>query len=581
MHLGSINRCRESPNRDLLTRAGRRDTPLAMSEKTQLDHVYEWEKTKGDAVWLVQPMGGGVTLELTWKQALDEARRMATHLKSLGLPERSQIALFSKNTAWWLITDLAIWMAGHVSVPLYPILTPQTIRQVLEHSEARLIFIGKLDGFAEMEPGIPSALPRIAMPLSPKMDAPQWKDIIAKTEPTVGSPRPAPNELATILYTSGTTGVPKGVMHSFATMCASMRILDIIELPGDSRLLSYLPLAHAFERTVVETTTFVTGAKVFFAESLDTFVHDIRRARPTFFASVPRLWLKFHLGVLEKMPAKKLSFLLKIPIVRGIVARKVLEGLGLDQVKHAVTGSAPIPPELLAWYRSLGLELLEGYGMTENFSYSHVNRVSQVKVGTVGVSNPDVETKISEQGEVLVKSPCTMLGYFKAPELTAEVMTDDGFLKTGDRGVLDEQGFLKITGRVKELFKTSKGKYVAPAPIENKLLTHHALELACVQGNGLPQPYAVVVLSEQTRKALANGTARDEVARALAEHLQRINAELDQHEQLELIAVAKEPWTIENGTLTPTMKVKRAVVEDQYAKVAEGWYDKREPIVWA
>jgi long-subunit acyl-CoA synthetase (AMP-forming) len=563
-----------------LTRAGRRDTPLAMSEKTQLDHVYEWEKTKGDAVWLVQPMGGGVTLELTWKQALDEARRMATHLKSLGLPERSQIALFSKNTAWWLITDLAIWMAGHVSVPLYPILTPQTIRQVLEHSEARLIFIGKLDGFAEMEPGIPSALPRIAMPLSPEMDAPQWKDIIAKTEPTVGSPRPAASELATILYTSGTTGVPKGVMHSFATMCASMRILDIIELPGDSRLLSYLPLAHAFERTVVETTTFVTGAKVFFAESLDTFVHDIRRARPTFFASVPRLWLKFHLGVLEKMPAKKLSLLLKIPIVRGIVARKVLEGLGLDQVKHAVTGSAPIPPDLLAWYRSLGLELLEGYGMTENFSYSHVNRVSQVKVGTVGVSNPDVETKISEQGEVLVKSPCTMLGYFKAPELTAEVMTDDGFLKTGDRGILDQQGFLKITGRVKELFKTSKGKYVAPAPIENKLLTHPALELACVQGNGLPQPYAVVVLSEQTRKALANGTARDEVARALAEHLQRINAELDQHEQLELIAVAREPWTIENGTLTPTMKVKRAVVEDQYAAIAEGWYDKREPVVW-
>ena len=552
-----------------------------MSEKTQLDHVYGWEKEKGDAVWLVQPMGGGAVRELTWKQALEQARRMATHLASLGLPERSHIALFSKNTAWWLIADLAIWMAGHVSVPLYPILTPQTIRQVLEHSGAKLIFVGKLDGFAEMEPGIPSSLPRIAMPLCPEMDAPAWDDIIARTEPTIGSPRRDPKDLATILYTSGTTGVPKGVMHSFETMCASMLILDLVELHGDDRLLSYLPLAHAFERTVVETTTFVTGATVFFAESLDTFVQDIRRARPTFFASVPRLWLKFHLGVLEKMPAKKLNLLLKIPILRRIVAKKVLSGLGLDQVRHAVTGSAPIPPPLLAWYRSLGLELLEGYGMTENFSYSHVNRVGDVEVGTVGVSNPGVETRISEQGEVLVKSPCTMLGYYKEPGLTAEVMTDDGFLKTGDRGEVDPRGFLRITGRVKELFKTSKGKYVAPAPIENKLLTHDALELACVQGNGLPQPYAVVVLSEQTRKALAAGAARDEVARSLAEHLQRINAELDQHEQLELLAVAGEPWTIENGTLTPTMKVKRAVIEEQYAKVAEGWYDKRESIVWA
>jgi long-subunit acyl-CoA synthetase (AMP-forming) len=554
-----------------------------MAEETQLDHVYEFEKKKGDTVWLVQPMGGGKVKEITWKQALDEARRMATHLKSLGYPEKSQIALFSKNTAWWLIADLAIWMAGHVSVPLYPILTPQTIRQVLDHSEAKLIFVGKLDNFSEMEPGIPDSMPRIAMPLSPKMDAPKWEDIVEQTEPTVGSPKRDPKDLATIIYTSGTTGVPKGVMHSFETMCNSMKILDIVEIKEDDRMLSYLPLAHAFERTVVETSTFCTGLTVYFAESLDTFVKDIRRARPTFFASVPRLWLKFYQGVLEKMPEKRLNLLLKIPFVRGIVGKKVLEGLGLEQARYAVTGSAPIPPQLLAWYRALGLELLEGYGMSENFSYSHVNRPGQAKVGTVGVNNPGVETKLSDEGEILVKSPCTMLGYFKAPEITKEMFTDDGFLKTGDRGAIDEEGFLRITGRVKELFKTSKGKYVAPAPIENKLLTHESLELACVQGNGLPQPYAVVVLSEQLRKAMKEGTAppKDDIAKALQEHMERINAELDQHEQLELIAVAGEAWTIENGTLTPTMKVKRAVVDDKYGKLAEGWYEKKSRVVWA
>jgi long-chain acyl-CoA synthetase len=548
--------------------------------KTQLDYVYEFEKKKPTAVWFVQPTGGGVVKEITWAEALDEARRMATHLASLGFPPKSQIALFSKNTAWWMIADLAIWMAGHVSVPLYPTLTAATIRQILEHSEAKLILIGKLDGFAEMEPGIPPSLPRIAMPLAPKMDAPSWEEIVAKTTPTIGSPTRDSSDLATIIYTSGTTGTPKGVMHSFDTMCASARVHSVLEMNEDDRMLSYLPLAHAFERTVVETSTFVQGFKVYFAESLDTFVKDIQRAQPTLFASVPRLWLKFYQGVTAKMPEKRLRTLLKIPIIKGIIGKKIRTGLGLANVRYGITGSAPIPPELLAWYRSIGLELLEGYGMSENFSYSHVNRPGQLKVGTVGVNNPDVETKISPEGEVLVKGPCTMLGYFKAPELTAEVIDAEGFVHTGDRGSIDSEGFLKITGRVKELFKTSKGKYVAPAPIENRLLAGGTIELCCVQGLALPQPYAVIVLAEQHRKVVATPEGKAQIEAELQSHLGRLNGELDQHEQLELLAVEGAPWTIENGMLTPTLKVKRALIEEKYSKLAEGWYAERKTVVW-
>jgi long-chain acyl-CoA synthetase len=552
-----------------------------MTRPLQLESLYSFEASRRDERWLTQPMGNGTVKEFTFGQAMDEARRMAAHLKSLNLPEKSNIALFSKNTAWWLMADAAIWMAGHVSVPLYPTLTAETIGQILDHSGAKLIFVGKLDGFAAMEPGLPTSLPRIALPLAPAMKAPQWSELVEKTPPLQGNPTRPADDLATIIYTSGTTGVPKGVMHSFASMCGSRGFMDELKVTREDRMLSYLPLSHVFERTIVETGTFCVGYQVFFADSLDTFVKDLQRARPTLFISVPRLWLKFQQGVLDKMPAERLELLLKVPIVSGIIKKKILTGLGLDSVRFAGSGSAPIPDPVIEWYRRLGLELLEGYGMSENFSYSHMTRPGRVAVGRVGQAQPGVEHRIGDGGEILVKSPANTIGYYKLPEATQALFTPDGFVHTGDQGDIDASGNLRITGRVKELFKTSKGKYVAPSPIENKLLAHSDLEQAMVSGANQGQPFALVVLSLKARNRLAHSDARPQLEAELKQHLSTINAGLDPHEQLETLVVVTEEWTAENGLLTPTLKVKRAVIEKKYGANVEAWYSKRQAVIWA
>jgi long-subunit acyl-CoA synthetase (AMP-forming) len=370
-------------------------------------------------------------------------------------------------------------------------------------------------------------------------------------------------------------------MLSFGAMATAARGLhEQLPCGPEDRMLSYLPLAHVFERWIIGTGAFLARFQLFFAESLDTFVQDLNRARPTMFVSVPRLWQKFQLGVFAKMPAKKLATLLKIPILGGVVRKKVLRGLGLDACRFAGSGSAPIPPELIQWYRDLGLELLEGYGMTENFCYSHVSRPGRARVGYVGEPYPGVETRISEEGEIQIKSPGMMIGYYKAPELTAEAFTADGWLRTGDRGEVDSMNRLRITGRVKELFKTSKGKYVAPAPIENKIQVHEAIEAVCVGGLGREAPYALAALSDEARKRVADPEARRAVEASLRAHLEQVNASLDPHEAVAMVVLVKDSWLVDNGFLTPTMKIRRPVIEERYAPRIDEWYGQGKPVVW-
>jgi long-subunit acyl-CoA synthetase (AMP-forming) len=546
-----------------------------------LDAFYRTVAARRDELYLTQPLGGGRVEDFTFGRSLDEARRMAAYLGSLGLPPGSRIAIVTKNCAHFILCDLAIWMAGHVSVALFPTYPAATVRYVLEHSESRLLFVGKLDAWPEIARGVPTSLPCVALPLAPPGDLPRWDDLVARHPPIDGEPRRRPDDWATIIYTSGSTGQPKGVIHTFASLsAAAFGVVTMQGIRESDRGLSYLPLAHAMERWVTECASLVSGYRVYFAESLDTFLQDLQRARPTLFLSVPRLWLRFQRGVFARVPEQRLARLLRVPILSRLVKRKILKGLGLDQVRLAASGSAPIPPALLAWYRDLGLELLEGYGLTENFGYSHVTPQGAGMPGSVGFPCDGVTCRLGADGEILVKSPATMVGYYKEPGLTGEAFTADGFLRTGDLGVIEPDGRLLITGRVKDLFKTSKGKYVAPAPIENFLNRSRYIELTCVAGAGQPSSHAVVQLAEHLHERRHDAAVRAEVTRELERLLEEVNRELPAYERLAFLVVAKDRWTIEDGSLTPTMKLKRSVIEARYAPSLPGWYAVGQGVLW-
>jgi long-chain acyl-CoA synthetase len=552
--------------------------------KLLLDHIYEHEKAQASRVFLTQPTGNGQAVDYTWAQVMDQSRRMATHLQSQGFAPGSRIAILSKNCAHFFMAELAIWMAGHTTVAIFPTETADTVKYVLEHSEASLLFVGKLDTWPHQAPGVPPHVPCIAFPLVPETGFETWDAIVANTAPMAGQPMRAPDDLAMLMYTSGSTGTPKGVMHSFAgaSAAASGIAKDLHErVKGDVRILSYLPLAHIFERAWVESAAFIDGQMhIYFAESLDTFLADLQRARPTTFISVPRLWLKFQQGVFTKMPPAKLDRLLGIPILGRIVARKVLKGLGLDQVQLAGSGSAPIPPDLIAWYKRLGLKLSEGYGMTEDFAYSFSSNEEHFAPGCVGVVLPGVQARISPEGEILIKSPGQLVGYYKQPELDAQSFTDDGFFRTGDLGEIRPDGLLKITGRAKEQFKTAKGKYVAPAPIENRINAHPMVELSIVSGVGQVSAYAMVVLAETLRPRQNDASLRQEVEQELTRLLDSINGSVADYERLQMIVIAQEPWSIENGCLTPTMKIKRARIEALAQPQMERWYNDKQKVLW-
>ncbi|MGL6335797.1 AMP-binding protein [Aeromonas jandaei] len=546
-----------------------------IAKKLPLEMLYHWERQCPDRTYLRQTINREY-VDFTWGEVADEARRMVTALRHLGLVAGDKVALLSKNCAQWFIADLAMQMGQFVSVPIYPTANVDTIEYVLRHSEAKAIFVGKLDDWKSQEAGVPADLLRIAFPYDTMPASYQWDELLETHEPIPDSPVQEPDSLLSLVYTSGSTGKPKGAMltvERYAWSCE--KLVETVNLTQADRGFSYLPLAHITERVYIYGGSLFGGATIAFPESLDTFVEDVKRCRPTVFISVPRLWAMFRIKIHEKLPQKKLELLLKIPLVSSLIKSKLKKGLGLDQARVLGCGSAPVSPALLEWYLSIGLKVTEAWGMTENHAFSTINYPFRAdKIGTVGKAGPGVTIKISDEGEILCRCEGMMVGYYKDPEHSAEAIDAEGWLHTGDMGKLDKEGYLTITGRMKDVFKTAKGKYVAPVPIEGLLGQEPIIEQLCVIGYGMPQPVALVQLAESAAKG-----NRDEVVARLEAARVRVNDQLESHAKIRGILVVKTPWNIENGVLTPTMKIKRHLLEQKYAHVGERW-PSSQVVVW-
>ncbi|MBT8260449.1 MAG: AMP-binding protein [Bacteroidia bacterium] len=540
---------------------------------TPLEAFLYWEKHHPDKIFLKQPINGK-TVSFSFREAGDQARKIAKKISEFNFTKLSHIALLSKNCAHWILSDIAIMMAGHVSIPIYPTLNAKSIKQILEHSESKALIIGKLDDFASQKAGVPD-IPKISIGMYGEDEGELWEDIVKNNEPLKNITEQNLDDLITIIYTSGTTGNPKGVMHTVGNFMESTNtLIKLFALPQHLRLFSYLPLAHVAERLIANSGT-ILGATTSFTESLDTFAKDLEKTQPHIFFAVPRIWTKFQDKILENLPQKKLSIILKIPVLNRIFINKLKYKLGLKEAIFICSAAAPIASSLIKWYKKLGITIQQGYGMTEDCCVSHFNLPNASKIGTVGKALFNVDAKLSPEGEICVKNPCLMKGYFKSPEMTAAVFDDEGYLKTGDIGEYDHDGFLTITGRVKDQFKTDKGKYISPGPLELEMEKNTNIEQICIVGTGIPQPLALVTLSE-----LGKSKSKEELVDSLYKALTRVNPLFEKHEHIDKVVVMKEDWNVANGLTTPTLKVKRIQIEKIHKQFYQEWFAKNDKVIF-
>lgn len=536
-----------------------------------LQKLYEHERQQPQAIYLRQAMNGQWR-DYSWGEVAACARRLAGFLRGQNLAHGSRVAIYAGNSPAWFMVDFAIQMAGLVSVPLYPGQAAAAMRYILEHSECQLIFTDATpsDGqFAQALAGL--NLPRVAMADNPGEVS--LATIFRAVEPIADSPLPAADSLFTLMYTSGTTGNPKGVMHHYRNVAwAVTSMLADYNLQGIPRFFSYLPLAHTGERVLVLLYSLYAGGSVAFPENLQTFNQDLQRARPTFFFSVPRLWQKYKEAIEADIAPAQIAAMLADPRQAPRIRQQVQRRLGLESAEILITGSAPTPEETQAWYLQLGMVLRNGYGMTENCIHGCICRHGLPTVGSVGKPFSGAAVRIGANDEILFQTPALMSGYYREPEKTAEVLRD-GWYYTGDTGFIDAEGDLHVTGRVSEVFKTSKGKFVNPVELENRLAEILLLGQKCVIGHGRDAPVLLAGLS-----ASGAGIARTEAERALSGQLARINQSLPPAAQIRQIFVVCDEWTIAAELLTPTMKLRRKAIEARY----RGWVDANPDaaIVW-
>ena len=546
---------------------------------------YDWEEKFKDKPFLRQPFGEKWE-EYTWGETGLMARKLATGLKSLGLPKGSHIGLMSKNCREWIIADLAIIMAGYVSVPFFPNLKSNEIKNLLEFGDVKALFMGKVEDWGEIKKGISDDMPIIAFPHyenNSKIDKGfQWNKFIDKHDPQKEDYHPDLNDTWTIIFTSGTTGNPKGVVLDFKINQNTdvMYTKDYnplcVDFKGNNTFFSYLPMNHIAERIAIEFTAFKNGGVISFTESIDTFVKNLSEVQPSVFFGVPRIYTKFQLGILSKFSQKKLDVLLSIPILSSFIKKTLKKKLGLGNAKVVVSGAAAMQVAQRNWFKKIGVNITIGYGMTENCAVTTQLPGSNFnKPGSVGKVQPQVEVKIDEETEeILMRGPYVMLGYYNDTETTDNTIKN-GWLHTGDKGKLDADGHLYITGRVKDTFKTSKGEFIDPAKIEALFGEVEYFDQMCIVGFAIPQPIMLVNISDVAKKI-----TKGELQKHLSTKMEMVNSKLFNYKRVSTIVICSDDWTPQNGILTPTMKIKRGAVDKMYMDKYEQWHQSKENVIW-
>lgn len=532
-----------------------------MNKKTLGEYVQQHVEAHPDRTWLRERHGDEIT-EWSWQQCNEQISAAGSWFEEQ-FGSQTNVALLSKNRPHWFMADLAIIGAGCVTVPMFTTLSKAHAEYILEFAEVRALVLGETTNWDDVRAVLPDGIEIITLPgVSCELPHHKWDDVVAEYAGRTPAYRGDYDDMISIAFTSGTTGVPKGAIQTHRTFVEpAKRIQNKSELPKNCRAFSYLPLAHIAERNVVEAYSIVFASEVSFNESLEFLVRDLHEARPHYLFGAPRVWEQIQQGVIAGFGSRE-GYEAALSANHDAVAAAIREKLGLQDAVYLITGAAPAPPSMLDWYWDIGLYLTEGYGQTEAMGIIGA-KPDDNRRGSIGKVAEGVEITFSDDGELLLKADGLSPGYYKRPEKTAELW-QDGWLHTGDKASIDEDGFVFLSGRVKEYFKTIHGKFVSPAPIESDFAVCPVVEQLCLLGRGYSKTVMVCVLSAE-----AADKERAEVEKSLRQHVVAVNEAVYHHARIGAVIVSQEPWTIDNGVLTPTLKIRRGQVEDRFGGLAE------------
>ncbi|MCX5848981.1 MAG: long-chain fatty acid--CoA ligase [Deltaproteobacteria bacterium] len=564
--------------------------------------------------------------EISWNKLNEMVQDLGMFLIKRGVQPGDKVALFSPNRYEWWVADLAIISVGAVNVPIYATNSPEESRYIIDNSDAKKCFVGTkehMEKILKVKDKLPNLEEIIIFddldkPVAGVMTmAEALKEGKATTNKDEFDRRLIPiniGDVATIIYTSGTTGNPKGVMLTHKNFVSNVNQLNAVDpefLSGDHTFLSFLPLAHSLERTVGYYAAIFLGHKVAFAESTDKLLENFQDIRPTFLVSVPRIYEKVHAGITAKVagasPIKKALFnwamglakenlpyicndkertgwfAFKYNLADKIIFSKLKVALGMDKLHGAMSGGGPLSVSDAEFFLGMGIRVLEGFGLTETTPVTNGNKPKKIKPGTVGPALKDTIIKIGEGGEILIKGPQVMKGYYKNEAATKEAFTPDGFFRTGDIGEIDNDGYMKITGRIKDIIVTSGGKNVSPQNIENTLVTSSFIEQVAVIGDNRKYLSALIVPSFATLESWAKDKnisfsnrqeliKNPEVIKLFEHEIEEQMKDYARVEQIRKFLLMEKEWSQDSGEMTPTMKLKRSIIRKKYEKEIESLY---------